>query len=234
MKRRAYLIAAVTLAIIAAGLTLRAQHTVAVVVATHNVSAGAQLSSSDVQVESVHQDSVPSGALTTTDQATGRYVSWPLTSGEPVLAGALSGQHSGSDVVSGYNVPYGYRAVAIPLTPAAAVGGMLSPGDRVDVYATPTGQGNSNTTSSSQGGTVAPGDSAVTQMIGQDLLVLQLRSDQGQALDTGTGPSSNNVHGLNFGSTKLGSVVLAVPQSQAIQFAAAASADTMYVALSVS
>jgi Flp pilus assembly protein CpaB len=234
MKRRAYLIAAVTLAIIAAGLTLRAQHTVTVVVATHNVSAGAQLSSSDVQVQSVHQDSVPAGALSTADQAAGKYVSWPLTSGEPILAGALSGQRSGSNVVAGYNIPNGYRAIAIPVTPAAAVGGMLSPGDHVDVYATPSGQANSSTTSNSQANTIAPGDAAVTQTIGQDLLVLQLRSDQGQALDTGTGPSSNNVHGLNFGSTKLGSVVVAVPQSQAIQFAAAASTDTMYVALSVS
>jgi len=234
MKRRAYLIAAVTLAIIAAGLTLRAQHTVAVVVATHNVSAGAQLSSSDIQVESIHQDSIPAGAVTTTDEATGKYVSWPLTSGEPVLAGALSSQRSGSDVVSGYNIPNGYRAIALPVTPAAAVGGMLSPGDHVDVYATPNGQAGTNTGSAPQVSTGTPGDAPVTQLIGQDLLVLELRSDQGQALDTGTGSSSNNVHGLNFGSTKLGSVVVAVPQSQAIQFAAAASTDTMYVALSIS
>jgi Flp pilus assembly protein CpaB len=234
MKRRAYLVAAITLAIIAAGLTLRAQHTVAVVVATHNVSAGAQLSGSDVQIQSIHEDNVPVGALNTTDQAAGKYVSWPLTSGEPVLADALSSQRSGSDVVSGYNIPSGYRAIAIPVTPAAAVGGMLAPGDHVDVYATPTGQPNSTATSTSQVNTAGPGDATPTQVIGQDLLVLQLRSDQGQPLDTSSSAGTNNVHGLNFGSTKLGSVVVAVPQSQAIQFAAAASADTMYVALSVS
>jgi Flp pilus assembly protein CpaB len=234
MKRRVYLIVAVVLALIAAGLTLRAQHTVAVVVATHNVSAGSQLADSDVQLQSIHEDNVPAGALNTTGQAAGKYVSWPLTAGEPVLANALTGQRSGGDVVAGYNVPTGYRAVAIPLTPAAAVGGMLSPGDHVDVYATPNGQAGSNATSSSQSGSVAPGFAPITDLIGQDLLVLQLRSDQGQALDTQANTTSTNVHGLNFGSTKLGSVVVAVPQAEAIQFAAAASADTMYVALSVS
>jgi Flp pilus assembly protein CpaB len=234
MKRRVYLIAAVSFAIIAAGLTLRAQHTVAVVIATHNVSAGTQLSGSDIQIQSIHEDNVPAGALTTTDEATGKYVSWPLTSGEPILGSALSSQPSGSDVVSGYNIPGGYRAVAIPVTPAGAVGGMLSPGDRVDVYATPNGQGNSSAETASQADSIAPGYSPVTEVIGQDLLVLQLRSDQGQPLDTGSGSSANNVSDLNFGSSKLGSVVVAVPQSQVIQFAAAASIDTMYVALSVS
>ena len=229
MKRSLYVGVAVLLAAIAAVLTLRAQHTVPVVVATHDLRAGTAVTADDVQVISVHEESLPAGALSSTDAAVGSYVAWPLTAGEPILSRALSQQSTGSTVTAGYTVPKGFRAIAVPVGPAAAVGGMLSPGDRVDVYATPNGQHQASSV-------VVPVDpssdtSSTTTLLDHDLLVLQLRSDQGQALVSST---DSTVHGLNFGSGKLGSVVVAVPSHDVTKFAAAAADETLYLALTVS
>ena len=235
MRRAAYLLAFALLAGLAAVLTLRAQHTVPVVVATHDVRAGSQLLGSDVEIVSMRDGDLPSGTAATTDAVVGQYVAWPLTAGEPVLARQLQSQRSGSAVTGGLDVPSGYRAVAVPVQPADAVGGMIAPGDRVDVYETPIpgrsdGSVRATTQSVDGGGASAEAPAPGATRIGRQVLVLQLRSDQGAALDAQSGDS---VHGLNFGSGKLGSVVLAVPDSDVPVYAAAVSEDTIYLALSV-
>jgi Flp pilus assembly protein CpaB len=235
MRRRAiYLAAFAVLALVAAGLTMRAQRTITVVVATHDLKAGSMVTPADLDVTRMHEDSVPAGALSSVDSAVGQYVGWPLTSGEPVLSRALHGQRSGTSVLAGLDVPSGYRAVAVPVQPAAAVGGMLARGDRVDVYATPLPgheAGGAVTTTSSGGNSATAQRPAGATLLGHDVLVLQLRSDQGQALEDTTG---DTVHGLNFGSGKLGSVVLAIPDSDVDRYAMAVTAESIYLALSVS
>jgi len=233
MRRTIYLVLFLLLAALAGVLTLRAQRTVAVLVAAHDVRAGAQIAAQDVEVQRMHEDSVPAGALVTPDDAVGHYVAWPLTAGEPVLGRLVRHQRSGITLVADVTVPDGYRAVAVPVQPSGAVGGMLSPGDHVDVYATPLPghqvDGATTRPADSSAQASPPSDGA-TVMLGASLLVLQLRSDQGQPLDGG---GDRSVHGLDFGSGKLGSVVLAVPSDQVSRFAAAAAAETMYLALDV-
>jgi len=228
MRRTVYLSLFMLLATAAGLLTLRAQRTVDVLVATHDVRAGQQIAAGDVEVRRVHADSIPPDALATPDDAVGSYVAWPLAGGEPVLAHMVRRSRSGIALTAAMTVPDGYRAVAVPVQPAGAVGGMLAPGDQVDVYATPLAGHASGTSStdSVDGG----GDGTAATLLGHDLLVLQLRSDQGQPLDDG---SDQSVHGLNFGAGKLGSVVIAVPQSDVARFAAAAASDSIYLALSV-
>lgn len=236
MRRTAYLLLFLLLAVLAALLTLRAQRTVAVLVAARDVRAGEQLAASDVAVARMHEDSVPAGALTAPDDAVGEYVAWPLTAGEPVLGRMMRHQRSGIELTAAVSVPDGFHAVAVPVQPAGAVGGMLAPGDHVDVYATPlpghqasdTTGSTSRTPASELGATRASGDG--TLLLGSDLLVLQLRSDQGQPLD---GTTDQSVHGLNFGAGKLGSVVIAVPAGDVSRYASAAASDTIYLALSV-
>jgi hypothetical protein len=111
---------------------------------------------------------------------------------------------------------------------------MLARGDRVDVYATPLPgheAGGAVTTTSSGGNSATAQRPAGATLLGHDVLVLQLRSDQGQALEDTTG---DTVHGLNFGSGKLGSVVLAIPDSDVDRYAMAVTAESIYLALSVS
>lgn len=243
MRRSIYLAAFVALAVVAALLTLRAQRTVPVVVATRDLGAGAQVQASDLEIHRVHDDGVPAGALTSTDGLAGQYTAWPLTAGEPVLGRMLRPQRSGGAVAGGLGVPAGFRAIAVPVQPAAAVGGMLAGGDRVDVFATPLpgregvvrANGQSASTAgagaggSATGGSVTAGTVTAVRL-GHEVLVLELRSDQGQALDSAGG---DQVHGLNFGSGKLGSVVLAVPESDVPAYAAAVAEDSIYLALSV-
>lgn len=226
MKRLIYLGVFALLAIVAMVLTLRAQHTVALIVPTHDIRVGSQLQRSDLEVRQFHGDSVPSGALSSADQANGRYVDWPLTQGEPVLGRSLRTRRSGGSLSAGYDLPAGYRAIAVPVQPAGAVGGVLSGGDHVDVYGTPDNARTQPVETRSQ-----PAPDVAAKVVGRDVLVLQLRSDQGQALNDTT--AGANVHGLNFGSGKLGSVILAVPADQAEQYAAAAASMTIYLALSV-
>jgi Flp pilus assembly protein CpaB len=228
MRRTIYLLAFLLLALAAGLLTLRAQRTAAVLVATHDVRAGQQVTAQDVEVRRLHADGVPTGALSVADDAVGSYVAWPLTAGEPVLSRMVRHERSGITLTAAVTVPDGYRAVAVPVQPAGAVGGMLSPGDRVDVYATPLPGHNGGTTSSSAGADPMRSDTAV--VLGRDLLVLQLRSDQGQPLDAA---ADQSVRGLNFGAGKLGSVVIAVPASEVSRFASAAASDTIYLALTV-
>lgn len=234
MRRALYLSAFALLALIAAVLTLRAQHTVGVVVATQDIKAGTMVTAQDVDIVRMHEDSVPSGALSSVEGAIGQYVAWPLTSGEPVLARALRAQRSGGSVLGGLQVPPGYRAIAVPVQPASAVGGMLARGDLVDVYATPLPghePASSSTPSTTSTGVTSSGAApSGAALLGHDVLVLQLRSDQGQALDS---TSSDSVHGLNFGAGKLGSVVLAVPNQDVDHYAQAVAAETIYLALSV-
>ncbi|TMC47059.1 MAG: Flp pilus assembly protein CpaB [Chloroflexi bacterium] len=245
MRRTVYLAAFAILAVVAALLSLRAQHTVAVVVAAHDVRAGTMVGTDDLSVVRMHDDSVPAGSLSAPSDAVGRYAAWPLTAGEPVLARVLATDRSGGAVLAGLEVPAGYRAVAVPVQPAGAVGGMLARGDHVDVYATPlpghstpssvapsspSPSGATTTVASGGAASADPPAAPAAVLIGSDVLVLQLRSDDGQALDTGAG---DTVHGLNFGNGKLGSVVLAVPAGDVDRYASAVAEDSVYLALSV-
>ncbi len=227
MRRTIYLGLFLLLALVAGLLTLRAQRTVAVLMATQDVRAGQQVTASEVQVERVHADSVPADALAAPDDAVGAYVAWPLTAGEPVLAHMVRRERSGIALTAAVTVPDGDRAVAVPVQPAGAVGGMLAPGDHVDVYATPLA-GHSGGTAATGAAGSDPG--AAATLLGSDLLVLELRSDQGQPLSNATDQS---VHGLDFGAGKLGSVVIAVPSGDVPRFAAAAASESIYLALSV-
>jgi Flp pilus assembly protein CpaB len=234
MRRTIYLGLFLLLALLAGLLTLRAQRTVAVLVATHDVRAGQQVAASDVEVRRVHADSVAADALSAPDDAVGSYVAWPLTAGEPVLSRMVRHERSGITLTAAITVPDGFRAVAVPVQPAGAVGGMLAQGDHVDVYGTPlvgrAADGGAAPSGAAASGASASGDGPATVVLGRDLLVLQLRSDQGQPLD---GSTDQSVHGLNFGAGKLGSVVIAVPAGDVARFAAAAASDTIYLALSV-
>jgi Flp pilus assembly protein CpaB len=225
MTRTLYLAAFTVLALATAGLALHAQQTVAVVVATHDVRAGARVGPGDVEERRVHDDGLPAGALTSVETAVGAFVAWPLAGGEPVLARMLRADPSGSSVAAGLAVPDGDRALAVPVQPAGAVGGVLAPGDRVDVYETAgatTGSG-TLTGDSRDGGTAPP-----ASLLGGDVLVLQLRSDQGQVLGQ---PDVEAGHVLGGTAPRLGSVVLAVPAAEVGRYAAAATRGAVYLAL---
>ncbi|HVS42696.1 MAG TPA: Flp pilus assembly protein CpaB [Candidatus Dormibacteraeota bacterium] len=218
MRRTLYLAGFTVLALAAATLAFHGQQSSTVVVATHDLRAGDRVGPGDVEERQVHSDGVPSGAVATAGAAVGDYVSWPIASGEPVLARMLRPRRSGATAAGGLPVPDGDLAVAVPVQPAGAVGGLLGPGDRVDVFITPAAAARST------------GDTGTAALIGSEILVLQLRTDQGQVMTAG---EAEEPRALGTGAARLGSVVLAVPASEAGRYAEAAASGAVYLALRV-
>jgi pilus assembly protein CpaB len=79
-------------------------------------------------------DHVPSGSLTSVDQAVGRIVRRPVAKGEPVLEAALFGAGSAGGLRA--VIAPEYRAVSVKVDNVIGVAGFVTPGARVDVLAT--------------------------------------------------------------------------------------------------
>jgi hypothetical protein len=96
------------------------------------------------------------------------------------------------------------------------VGGVLKAGDLVDVMAV-VNPGKSTT--------LGDGPPPMPVVLGRDVLVVGLRSDQGTSVDD-TDPTTNS------GNNKVASVLLAVPQSDETVYSAATASSTFVLALS--
>ena len=186
------------------------------VVATRDLSVGTRIQDSDVAVRQVNPASVPLGVLRASEQAIGQVVSSPILEGQFVDARQVATSRNASLLGTGLNVPVGYRIIGLPIAPAAAVGGVLKPGDRVDVMAIPN-----------PGKTVTlleePAPAPI--LIGKDVLVIALRTDQGTPVDQAD-------HGLNAGNSKPASVLVAIAPTEESVYAAAIASSTFVLALS--
>lgn len=190
----------------------------AVVVAKGDLHVGSTLSDSSVTVKRVHPGSIPDGSARRVSDVAGKYVAWPILDGQYIPLKALT-QDRTALIAGGLKVPTGYRALSVPVTAADAAGGVLRPGDYVDVLAVPKTQ--------AAGASPPP-----ATMLGKHVLVLGMRTDQGQALDNNSG--SGSVRGLNFANNRIASVVLAVAAEDEARYAAATSSSTFTVVLDLS
>ena len=102
------------------------QHTVGVLATRHQVRAGATLTRDDLRVVDLHADDQTLDGLLRRDElsaATGQVLAADLEAGALVRRSDL--RHSvGAD---------GTRRMSIPVPPERAVGGAISPGDRIDL-----------------------------------------------------------------------------------------------------
>lgn len=76
---------------------------------------------------------VPPGALTVASQVSGPIARQTLWPGEPVVSGMLYASPAAAALQNA--LPAGMRAMDVSVGPAAGIGGILGPGDRVDVLA---------------------------------------------------------------------------------------------------
>jgi len=138
--RRLYWVAAIALAVVTANTVTSALHRAetardawgearSVVVARHRLDVGDIVRTGDVTVERWPAAMTPRGAFGDAADATGRTVVEVVEPGEAVLAGRLA-----PDGLRGVAalIPPGWRALALPVGPAALP---LSVGDRVDLVA---------------------------------------------------------------------------------------------------
>jgi len=111
-----------------------AMRTAVVVVAARPLPAGTALSEADLELREVAPEAVAEGALVDVGEALGRVTLYPLARGEQVLRGKLLPQGvAPGDAAAA--LPPGKVGVAVKVAPETAAGGLLRPGDRVDVVA---------------------------------------------------------------------------------------------------
>src|SRR5437879_9955964 len=138
-------------------------------VATRDLSVGTHIQDADLAFRRINPASVPAGVLKASDQAVGQVVSSPILEGQFLDARQVAPSRNASLLGAGLDVPPGYRIIGLPIAPAAAVGGVLKPGDRVDVMAIPN---------PSKVSPLADESAPVPVMIGKNVLVIALRTEQ--------------------------------------------------------
>jgi Flp pilus assembly protein CpaB len=215
MRRSLYLAIFVVLSGIAGLFYYSHTRQATALVASHDLTVGTRIQDSDVAVRQVNPGSVGGNVLRSADQAIGQIVSFPILEGQFVEAREVAATKNASLLGSGLDIPPGYRIIGVPIAPAAAVGGVLKPGDRVDVMAIPN---------FSRQGSPVDQSAPAPVMIGKNILVIGIRTDQG----TDVGQTD---HGLNVGS-RPASVLLAIPETEETTYSAAIVAASFVLALS--
>jgi Flp pilus assembly protein CpaB len=211
MLRLIYASAFVILAAVAGIFYYQETRQSQVVVAARDLPAGTMISESDLRVRSVAARSVPTEAVRDPDLALGYFVSLPVLSGQYVDRRSLSPRRDARVLTRALQVPDGAVLISLPVNPASAVGAALAPGDRVDVLAIPAAS------------RLAADEQPPSQLIGRNLLVVSLRTEQGQAIDGNARDTT--------GVQKLGSVVLAVPAADEPRYASAMTGSSFFLAL---
>jgi len=150
------------------------QATIPVVVARHDLEAGAVVEPESMAVREVPVDLVPGSAVRPErfDQHVGARIGAPMRSGEPLLTGAMVGADASTFST---RIRPGIRAMSVLVDEVNSVSGMLQPGDRIDLLFT--------VRPPSLPGT--PPAQELTSTLMQDLAVLatgrQVRADKGDA-----------------------------------------------------
>ncbi|HEX8323214.1 MAG TPA: Flp pilus assembly protein CpaB [Tepidisphaeraceae bacterium] len=107
---------------------------VSVLVAARDIEPGTTLSETDFATAKTPADSIPSGAFTSADQATGKVIRISLVRGQTLTPNLLADDGAGYGV--GATLPPGMRAVTIDIVETTGVAGFILPKCKVDVLAT--------------------------------------------------------------------------------------------------
>jgi pilus assembly protein CpaB len=111
---------------------------VPVLVAKQAINPGTTITADMVEVRQVPPAVAVEGALRSPELAVGRVARFPISAGEQVqardvAAAAVTAGSVSTDMPLSYVIPKGMRAVSIPIDEASAAGGLIRPGDRVDI-----------------------------------------------------------------------------------------------------
>jgi pilus assembly protein CpaB len=106
---------------------------VGIVVAVRDIPVRARVQETDLDIREVAEEAVHPLALREVESAVDLFAQGTIRAGEQVLTADLS-DHPGGSALSKL-LPEGMRALAVGVSDAAAAGGLVEPGDRVDVVA---------------------------------------------------------------------------------------------------
>jgi len=219
--RPAYVAIFIAASLVAAGVYWFAQPRAEAVRALVDIPVLTPITADMVELVQVAPAARPAAVATSIDLVVGQYASVPILAGQYLDSRALETTPGQRTFGFGAPLPPGYVAFALPVEPGQAVGGALSPGAHVDVVAVPNALRQASATGSSE-------DQPEAVVLGEDLVVLTLRTADGQPL-TSVSADSTRTTAL---PPKLASVVVAVPADELSRYATAVLTSTIYLALS--
>jgi pilus assembly protein CpaB len=111
--------------------TQAALETVPIYVAKHNINLGDPISKEMLSLEEWPKDKVPRGSLSSLEEIENRRPRTAIIEGEPILEGKLLAPGQVADPIG--SIPKGMRLKTISVDAEKSAGGLLRPGDRVDV-----------------------------------------------------------------------------------------------------
>jgi len=217
--RPAYIAIFVTASLVAAGVYWFAQPRAEAVRARTDIPVLTPITADMVELVQVPPAARPADVATSLDAVVGQYAAAPILAGQYLDSRALEATPGQRTFGFGAAVPPGHVAFALPVEPGQALGGALTAGARVDVVAVPNALRLATTTSESQPEAV---------VLGEGLVVLALRTGEGQAM-TDADADSARTTAL---PPRLDSVVVAVPGDELPDYATAVLTSTIYLALS--
>ncbi len=217
--RPAYIAIFVAASLVAAGVYWFAQPRAEAVRARADVPVLTQITADMVELVQVPPAARPADAATSLDAVVGQYAAAPILAGQYLDTRALETTPGQRTFGFGAALPPGHVAFALPVEPAQALGGALTPGASVEVVAVPNALRQATAPSEEQPEAV---------VLGEDVIVLALRTGEGQAL-TEVEADSTRTTAL---PPRLASVVVAIPADELPDYATAVLTSTIYLALS--
>ena len=205
--------------LVAAGVYWFAQPRAEAVRARADVPVLTQITADMVELVQVPPAARPADAATSLDAVVGQYAAAPILAGQYLDTRALETTPGQRTFGFGAALPPGHVAFALPVEPAQALGGALTPGASVEVVAVPNALRQATAPSEEQPEAV---------VLGEDVIVLALRTGEGQAL-TEVEADSTRTTAL---PPRLASVVVAIPADELPDYATAVLTSTIYLALS--
>ncbi|MHB8381873.1 MAG: Flp pilus assembly protein CpaB [Candidatus Binataceae bacterium] len=113
---------------------------VEIVVAAYDLPLGTKIETSELKLAKWSGDAIPEGAYTDMHAAVGSYVKGQFVSNEPIVANKLFlGQKTAG--VMPLLIPFGMRAVSVPVDEVSDISGFVLPHTRVDVVVALNGSG---------------------------------------------------------------------------------------------
>lgn len=144
-------------------------HNVQVVVAAYDLPLGTKVEQGEVKMARWSADSLPEGAYTDPRQIIGSYVKNSLVANEPIVQSKLFTGDKTAGVMP-LLIPFGMRAVSVPVDEVSDIAGFVLPHTRVDVLvATQGGEGG--------------GDKAFSKVVLQNVEVLAVAQEVEQKKD---------------------------------------------------
>ena len=129
------LLLALLLGLAAALIWINDGRTGAAIVADGDVAAGARIRPDDLRSVTVPLVARPPGAISDRAQAVGMYARGPLPEGQYLLSGNLATDPAGALAESTVQIPSDWALVGVAMSYQNALGGALTPGQSVDLYA---------------------------------------------------------------------------------------------------